>query len=847
MRSRIAAEAPGWPARLLWLVALAAVLYLAGLTAWLGLAGLAFPYQLDYGEGFLLHFVRAWSQGEPIYKGIEGYPYVMANYPPLTLVLALALTPLLGITYAAGRIWTLLAIAAATALVLAWVRREGGRWLPALAAGLLFAGSPYIYHWAPLFRVDLLGLALTLAGLYVVARGWPARTAQDPIIASGAKQSPLPQQPVVASEAKQSPRPQKSVIASEAKQSPVASLEIASSPKSGTPRNDKRLAGRRRLAFWLAAVLFVAALYAKQSFLFAPAAALAYLLVVDRKAALAMAAAMAGLGGGLFLLLTALTGGGFWYGLVASNVNPFLWPEFWKQQADFWGTFAPLALLAGWYLADKFLLGRSGPLRERLSPLDFYLAASLASLWFAGKAGAWENYFFEALAALAVAAGLGLARLARRSHWLPSLAAPALVLLQVALMWHTPREAQRYLALTRRSNEEMAPILVATPDPIASEDMGLLVTNGKVMDYCSFQYSQLARAGRWDQAWELDRLRQRAFSLVILEQGTRLDVERYQRFTREFLSELDRNYRHSRSVGKYEVYEPDPLQHERPAAFGQELALVGWSQRLVDGQADWTSFGPGDRVRLDVVWQAQRALEADYAAFAHLVDGKGRGWAGDDHQPHGGLYPTSAWAAGEMVRDTFTLTVPADAPPGLYDVQVGWYDPATQERLPVAGGSSVRVAVLPVDWQSPGTGPLVPLDVEFGAITGSGIHLEGCRWQAGPDALEVTLRWRATGHPRGDYHVFVHLLDGEEMVGQGDGAPLDGRWPTLLWLPGVALDDVHQVPLPTGTPVGTPPGLPGGTYSLLVGLYDPETGLRLPASSGGDAVRLPGVEIGHDR
>jgi hypothetical protein len=865
MRSRIAAEAPGWPARLLWLVALAAVLYLVGLTAWLGLAGLAFPYQLDYGEGFLLHFVRAWSQGEPIYKGIEGYPYVMANYPPLTLVLALALTPLLGITYAAGRIWTLLAIAAAAALVVAWVRREGGRWLPALAAGLLFAGSPYIYHWAPLFRVDLPGLALTLAGLYVVARGWPARTSPDPAIASEAAQSPPPQKPVIASEAKQSPPSQQPVIASEAKQSPVASLEIASSPKSGAPRNDKGLMGRwlasppkggaprnatdgakrarQRLAFWLAAVLFVAALYAKQSFLFAPAAALAYLLVVDRKAALAMAAAMAGLGGGLFVLLTALTGGGFWYGLVASNVNPFLWPEFWKQQADFWGTFAPLALLAGWYLADKFLLGRSGPLRERLSPLDFYLTASLASLWFAGKAGAWENYFFEALAALAVAAGLGLACLARRSHWLPSLAAPALVLLQVALMWHTPREAQRYLALTQRSNEEMAPILAATPDPIASEDMGLLVTNGKVMDYCSFQYSQLARAGRWDQAWELDRLRQRAFSLVILEQGTRLDVDRYQRFTREFLSELDRNYRHSRSVGKYEVYEPDPLQHERQAAFGQELALVGWSQRLVDGQVDWASFGPGDRVRLDVVWQAQRAPETDYVAFAHLVDGEGRGWAGDDHQPHGGLYPTSAWAAEEMVRDAFTLTVPADAPPGLYDVQVGWYDPATQERLPVAGGSTQRLAVLPVDWQGTGAQTLAPLDIGFGPGSGRGdgrsIRLEGYGWQAGPETLEVTLRWRAEGYQQGDYHVFVHLLDGEEMVSQGDGPPLDGRWPTLLWLPGVALDDVHRVPLPAGTP--------GGTYSLLVGLYDPETGARLPASSGGDAVRLPGLEIGHDR
>ncbi len=789
--SSLAEKQQTWPGRIAWLVALAGALYLAGLTLWLGAAGLGFPYQLDYGEGFLLHFVRAWSQGEPIYKGIEGYPYVMANYPPLTLILALALTPLLGISYAAGRIWTLLAIVATVALIVAWVRREGGHWLPALAAALLFLGSPYIYHWAPLFRVDLPGLALTLGGLYVVSWGFP--------------------------------------------NDGLCRRTTAHGGRSPSRR-------RRQTAFWLATVLFVAALYAKQSFLFAPAAALAYLLLVDRRVAVAMAAAMAGLGGGLFALITALSSGGFYYGLVASNVNPFLWPEFWKQLADFSGTFAPLALLAGWYLVDKFLLDRSASLRTRLSPLDFYLPAALVSLWFAGKAGAWENYFFEALTALALVGGLGLARLARRPAWLPRLAAPVLVLLQVGLMWHTPQEAQRYLALTRGSNEEMAPILAATPDSIASEDMGLLVTNGKVMDYCSFQYSQLARAGRWDQAWELDQLRERAFPLVILEQGTRLDVDRYQRFTREFLSELDRNYRHSRSVGKYEVYEPDPLQHERPAAFGQALTLVGWSLQPAAGQPDWPAFGPGHSLRLDVVWQAEQPTEIDYAAFAHLVDGEGQGWAGDDHQPHDGLYPTSIWGAGEMVRDTFTLTVPADAPPGLYDVQVGWYDPATQERLPVAGGNSLRLAVVPVNWQGTGAQVLSPLDIDFadGNRRGDhrGIHLEGYGWQASAYVLEVTLRWRATDHPQGDYHVFVHLLDGEEMVSQGDGPPLDGRWPTLLWLPGVALDDVHRVPLPAP--------LPGGPYDLLVGLYDPDTGVRLLTPDGADAVRLKGIKLEDD-
>jgi len=182
----------------------------------LGITGLLFPYQLDYGEGLLLHFVNEWAHGRPIYGAIGRYPFITANYPPLTIVLALALTPVLGIGYLAGRVWTLVAILAAAAIIAVWVRRAGGRWLPAAAAALIFVGSPYIYHWAPLFRVDLIGLALTLGGLYAIYVAAPPRAEQ-----------------------------------------------AQDSQKPGL--------------LWIAIVLFVAGLYAKQSFIFAPAAALLYL------------------------------------------------------------------------------------------------------------------------------------------------------------------------------------------------------------------------------------------------------------------------------------------------------------------------------------------------------------------------------------------------------------------------------------------------------------------------------------------------------------------------------------------------------------------------------------------
>jgi hypothetical protein len=49
-------------------------------------------------------------------------------------------------------------------------------------------------------------------------------------------------------------------------------------------------------------------------------------------------------------------------------------------------------------------------------------------------------------------------------------------------------------------------------------------------------------------------------------------------------------------------------------------------------------------------------------------------------------------------------------------------------------------------------------------------------------------------------------------------------YPTSLWEPGENITDVFQVPIP--------PDLPSGHYSIVIGMYDFSTGLRLPIADG---------------
>jgi hypothetical protein len=630
-------------------VALGLLFYLA-LTLWLALSGIFFPYQLDYGEGIVLWFTRELALGHSIYKGLAGLPYASSNYPPLGMLLAVPFRTLFGDSYVGGRWLNFAATLIVAAFIFRIVREEsrpsphppftslrGGRGegtTAALLSVLFFLGSTFIYHWIPLFRVDLIGLAFTVAGIYFVWR-WD-RTALD---------------------------------------------------RYGVVRNKPY--GLRTTPYLILALLFfLAALYTKHSLLFAPVAASVALFLQDRRAGILFALAFVLSAGGIFLALDVWTRGGFAFGLITSNATLWLWNTFLPLTRDFLWTYLILLAFAVWSWVQRVRA-------QHFGVLEIYALAALASLGLAGRVGAWENYYFEAIFIVCVFAGLALGALFHRglaaSLWLP-----LLLLIQLALFWpaHNPALASHLMDYTTAGNQQVAPLVRAATGIVISEDMGLLVTSGKSVEYYTFQYSSLARAGVWDQHWEEENLRGGKFPLVILSQGTREDIDKYRNFTREFASALDFGYGLALEDARYHVYTPSPLQHLQSADFDGQLQLVGWS--LTPDQ----NLRAGQTLTLTVVWRTGRKLRTNYTEFAHLEAANGDVVAQDDHEPRVGLhpnvqpYPTTHWAAGEMVRDTFTLHPSAS---GTFALRVGWYDSVTQERLSLADGNDfVQLANLEI-------------------------------------------------------------------------------------------------------------------------------------------------------
>jgi hypothetical protein len=118
-------------------------------------------------------------------------------------------------------------------------------------------------------------------------------------------------------------------------------------------------------------------------------------------------------------------------------------------------------------------------------------------------------------------------------------------------------------------------------------------------------------------------------------------------------------------------------------------ATIGDSVRLLGYSLDGDQVRPGDTLYLTLYWQALASLDQDYTVFTHLLGGhnpatNGPLWAGHDGQPDGGQYPTTSWQPGEVILDVHPLTIPADAPPGEYQFEVGLYLLETMARLPAS-------------------------------------------------------------------------------------------------------------------------------------------------------------------
>ncbi len=194
----------------------------------------------------------------------------------------------------------------------------------------------------------------------------------------------------------------------------------------------------------------------------------------------------------------------------------------------------------------------------------------------------------------------------------------------------------------------------------------------------------------------------------------------------------------------------------------------------------------------------------------------------------------------ELAGVDWTLTIP----PGN-NVQLDWREvhilldtPAGNARLQLPDGfvlGQYEIEALPVLLEEPDFD--TPVDESIPGIT----RLSGYSVDTEPVdhnlPLDVTLIWQAESSEIGvDYVVFVQLLDADgQLIAQSDSMPAQGQRPTTGWREGEYILDTHQLTFNAQAA--------SGKATLIIGLYDPLTGARVPVDSV-DYLDLPGeIEV----
>ncbi len=291
-----------------------------------------------------------------------------------------------------------------------------------------------------------------------------------------------------------------------------------------------------------AVIFFILALYTKQSFIAAPAAAVVYLLSKDYKKALIFVCLLIGLYLIIFFFINHFTHGQFFLHNYIYNINTFSLHQLIKMYIR---TLQIHSIIIG--LTFFWIIYR--PKQNHLFIYYFILSGIVALS--AGKVGSNYNYFCEFIGAGAIIIGSVLNKLEKEKFIIYSL-----LLIQLIIFFHIP-----YLTgytrkrLSQRQMRILSDVIKHSPEPILSEDAGLLVLNNKEVLFQPFIFTQLSNQRIWKQNDFLQDIRERKFSKIILTFDLNKTIDRT-RLTEAMAEMIKDNYILQQRIGDYYIYRP---------------------------------------------------------------------------------------------------------------------------------------------------------------------------------------------------------------------------------------------------------------------------------------------------
>lgn len=258
-----------------------------------------------------------------------------------------------------------------------------------------------------------------------------------------------------------------------------------------------------------------------------------------------------------------------------------------------------------------------------------------------------------------------------------------------------------------------------------------------------------------------------------------------------------------------------PAYRIQPAADPDAPAIYTYGNvaDLIDVQPRQISATPGSVHRIRLSWRALATTEHDLLVYLHSMEND---LIRRDSYPAAGLLLADDWQTGQTWTSEYIIRIPDDAPEQqVLTLVTGFYDQEAAQRLEATTASGD--AVTPIIGRVEIHGPVQEIATDY--RFGDSIELVEPAITRTDAGLQVCLTWVARARLNTDYTTFVHVFDATgEKITQQDFQPRDGRYPTSAWLPDEPVQDCRTLSAADAAEAET----------LLIGLYDPATVVRLP-------------------
>jgi hypothetical protein len=248
---------------------------------------------------------------------------------------------------------------------------------------------------------------------------------------------------------------------------------------------------------------------------------------------------------------------------------------------------------------------------------------------------------------------------------------------------------------------------------------------------------------------------------------------------------------------------PETMQTRLGLDFGGALQLVGY-------EVSASEAAPCQVLQVTLYWQFLQGDGEKYRTALRLLGKERRVMFEAGHILQAG--------SGGLLADTYIFPLAATFPPGVYSLEIAVLSSDDQPVGEVVHPPApLLVRPAPPDLSAAHQEIKASL---AGVVTLLGYELANAKVRAG-DAFRLTLYWQARRNGYSNATVFVQLLgpDGQ-LWAQQDNPPWGGWYPTSIWREGEIIRDDYVLRLR--------PGAPPGTYTLIAGMYLPESMERLP-------------------